>query len=184
MNVHEAVRTLRSTRDHGPEGVADAQVERWVDAARWCGSSKNTQPWRFIAIRDRSTLDRLAGLGHHSGQLRSCAIAIAIAMRRTAIPFSLAVDLGRVCQSLMLLAHEDGYGSCIAVLEPQPGLEDARSRLGIPDDHDLDIVVSFGVAAPEPALPPGAERVSPVGRLPVSELLSWERFGRPAADLR
>lgn len=177
MNVHDAVRSLRSTRDYGEGHVPDEAIVRWVEAARWCGSSKNTQPWRLLAIRDRAMLKCLADLGHHSGQLRDCSVAVAVAMRHTAIPFSSAVDLGRICQSLMLLAHEDGYGSCIAVLEPQLGLDRARTRLGIPNDHDLDIVLSFGTAAPEPDLPAGIERVSPRGRLAAADLLSWEQFG-------
>lgn len=44
------------------ESLTDEHLIRILDAARLCQSGKNLQPWYFIVVRDRSTLDELAEL--------------------------------------------------------------------------------------------------------------------------
>src|SRR5690349_18494961 len=80
----DAVRPLlqvRQIREFTPEPPTDAELDAIVDAARWSGSSTNSQPWRFITIRDRAALDRLheAGLPQ-TRSLKTAPAAIAIAL--------------------------------------------------------------------------------------------------------
>lgn len=180
MDIKEGLRTLRATRRYRPGGIADEMIEAWVDTARWCGSSKNSQPWRFVAVRDRLTLQALSVLGDHAGHLADCEVALAVAGISTAYPFSRSFDLGRVAQSLMLAAHADGVGSCIAVFEPRSNVVAAGTLLFVPPDLDVEFAIGFGYPADRPA---DTERstVSPSGRLEVRELLQRERlvtFGR------
>ena len=53
----ERVRPLlraRQVREFTPEPPTDADLEALTEVARWTGSSRNSQPWRFIVIRDPS----------------------------------------------------------------------------------------------------------------------------------
>ena len=50
---------VRQIRQYTSEPVTDEEMAAITDAARWSGSSANQQPWRFIVIRDRTTLDAL-----------------------------------------------------------------------------------------------------------------------------
>ena len=59
MNVSEAVRTKRATRQFAERAVPDAIIEQVVDAGRRAQSSKNTQPWHFIVVTERERLQHL-----------------------------------------------------------------------------------------------------------------------------
>jgi len=172
MRVDQAVRSLRATRTYAPTPIDDERVGRWVDAARWCGSSKNSQPWRFVAVRDRESLRRLSGMGDFARHLSTCQLALVLVAAPGPYPFSRAFDLGRVAQSLMLLAHEDGVGSCVAVLEPRANLIAAGGLVRAPEGWSAELAIGFGHPVGENA----SSGPSPRGRLPTAELLFWETF--------
>ncbi len=41
---------LRTVRRYRPEAIPDAALEQILEAGRWTGSSKNTQPWAFVVV--------------------------------------------------------------------------------------------------------------------------------------
>src|SRR6185437_3611700 len=49
----------RQVRQYTDEPVADDAVAALVDVARWTGSSRNEQPWRFIVLRDLAAVRRI-----------------------------------------------------------------------------------------------------------------------------
>jgi coenzyme F420-0:L-glutamate ligase/coenzyme F420-1:gamma-L-glutamate ligase len=59
-SVLDAVRGRRSVRRYLPKEVADAAVERVLEAARWAPSPHGRQPWRFAVIRKDESKERLA----------------------------------------------------------------------------------------------------------------------------
>ncbi len=48
----ELVEKRRSTRRFRPDPVADEDVERIVEVARWSPSGANSQPWEMVVVRD------------------------------------------------------------------------------------------------------------------------------------
>jgi nitroreductase len=176
-----AVTELRAIRAYAPGAPDGELVARWLDAARWCGSSRNSQPWRFIVIEDPAVRAELAGLGEYAGHLADAPLVIVVAADPGPFPFSTVFDLGRVSQSLMLIAAADGFGSCIAVFEPPSNMDRARELLGVPDGIRLDLAIGFGRAAPAApdgdAAAAGAHRPSPRGRRPLGELAFREVWG-------
>ncbi len=176
MRVDEAIRSLRATRRYGTAPIADDLVIRWVDAARWCGSSKNSQPWRFVAVRDRDVLRQLSTFGDFAGHLAHCELAVVVLSGPTPYPFSRAFDLGRVTQCLMLLAQDDGFGSCVAVFEPADHVSAAGDLIRAPEGWSAELAIGFGVPGDDRAGGAGLAPSSPPGRLPTAELLHWARF--------
>jgi nitroreductase len=55
MNVSEAIRLKRAVRNFKDEPLSDEAVYAILNAGRRSQSSKNTQPWQLIAIREKST---------------------------------------------------------------------------------------------------------------------------------
>jgi len=51
---------VRQIRDFADRAVSPAELDAIADVARWSGSSSNTQPWRFVLVRQRDTIRRLA----------------------------------------------------------------------------------------------------------------------------
>ena len=54
----DAIYTTRSIRRFSPEPVSDEMVERLLDAAIRAPSGTNSQSWRFLVVREPTSLNR------------------------------------------------------------------------------------------------------------------------------
>jgi len=52
----------RSVRGFRPDPVPRALIEQILEAGRWAPSAGNSQPWEFLVVEDRDTIQRLAEL--------------------------------------------------------------------------------------------------------------------------
>lgn len=165
MDTFETIRTVRAVRRFEPRPVPDDIIMRILNAGRLSGSSKNTQPWQFILIRDRSIMEQLARCGDYAEHLRGAAFAVAIVTEKTR---RAEYDAGRCSQNMMLAAWNEGVGSCIASMHRAA---DAKSVLGIPEEYEIQQVISFGFPTAEYLRPPRKG-----GRKPLDQLLHFERW--------
>ncbi len=163
--AQETVRPLlrvRQIRDFTADPVSQAELEAISEVGRWSGSSRNTQPWRFIVIRDESTVRKIAELGQP--QTRSLATATAaIAIVLPSDPkkaVSYAYDDGRAAERMLIAASFLGLGAAIAWIVP-----DVRKAIGellhVPEDWMVRTIVALGhptVAAKRPKTTPGTAR--------------------------
>ncbi len=141
MDVAEAVRLKRAVRAYSTKPVGDEAVTQILNAGRRAQSSKNTQPWHFIAIRDRKTLEDLAKLGAYADHLAHAPLGIAIITPDPAQRWSVMFDAGQAAAYMQLAAWELGIGSCIASIHNS---EPARPLLGFPNNMHLRAAISFG----------------------------------------
>lgn len=141
MEVAQAIRTKRAVRSFSDRPIPDEALEAIVNAGRRAQSSKNTQPWEFIVIRDRSRLRALSELGHFAGHLAGAAAAVAIVTPDPAQRWSILFDAGQAASYMQLAAWSLGIASCPATIY-QP--EAARDLLNIPEPYQLHVVFSFG----------------------------------------
>jgi nitroreductase len=165
MDVLEAIASKRAVRHFTDQPITDEDLRAILNAGRRAQSSKNTQPWMFIAIRDRQTLQRLSECGAYAGHLAGAAVGVALL---SAGPTGF--DLGQAAAYLQLAAWELGIGTCIATIyEP----ERARDILGVPAAYSFDIALSLGYpgpAAARPAAPLGH------GRKSFDDVVRFERW--------
>ena len=52
MDVLEAIKERRSIRKYEPKAVPEEKLTQILEAGRWAPSAGNSQPWRFIVVRD------------------------------------------------------------------------------------------------------------------------------------
>jgi nitroreductase len=170
MNVADAIRTKRAIRQFDPRPLPDEAVRDILNAGRRAQSSKNTQPWHFIAVQRRESLQALATMGTWAGHLAGAALGVVLATPDPAQRWSIMFDAGQAAAYMQLRAWELGIGSCLATLyEP----ERARALLAVPDDLHLNVAISFGYPAGEAARPPVVSRG---GRRPLDEVVHWETW--------
>ncbi len=144
MDVYQAILTKRAVRIFQDQPLTDQQVRRILNAGRRAQSSKNTQPWQFIAIRERERLEALSQLGTYAGHLAGAALGVAILTPDPAQRWSIMFDAGQAAAYMQLAAWEMGIGSCPATIY-QP--EKARALLGFPAEWHLRVALSFGYPA-------------------------------------
>ena len=71
MNVKEAITKRRSIRKFKADPVPDELILQLLESARLAPSGSNTQPWRFIVVKNPETRQRLQKASfnqHHVGQ--------------------------------------------------------------------------------------------------------------------
>jgi len=141
MEVAQAIRTKRAVRAYRPEALPDEAVRAILHAGRRSQSSKNTQPWHFVALQDRATLQQLSQLGQWAGHLAGAALGVAILTLDPAQRWSILFDAGQAAAYMQLAAWDLGIGSCLATIY-QP--EEARRLLGFPAEYLLHVAISFG----------------------------------------
>ncbi len=173
MDAYETILSLRAVRHFTDEPLPENVIQRILQAARWTGSAKNTQPWQFIVVRDRQMLQDLSKCGAYASHIAGAAMAVVVVTP----PGYAAFDAGRVTQNMMLAAWTDGVGSCIASLSDEARV---RSLLNVPAALQPYTAISFGY--PQPDAPkaieglPRKEVLASIGRRPPSELIHWEKW--------
>lgn len=168
MNVWDAIKSKRAVRVFTDEPLPEDTINRILEAGRRAQSSKNSQPWHFIAVRKRETLQALAETGTFMGHVAGATLAIAIVVPPDPRGWVIAFDAGQAAAYMQLAAQELGVGSCLgAVYEP----EKVNAILGIPEGMKVDIVISFGYPAPEQPRP----GVKP-GRNPLTEIVHFDQW--------
>jgi nitroreductase len=141
MNVSDAIRLKRAVRKFKEIPLSAETILVLLNAGRRAQSSKNSQPWHFIAVTDKALLKALSECGEWAGHIAGAALAVAILTPDPMEKFQTMFDAGQAAAYMQLAAWELGIGSCPAsIYEP----EKARQILGFPEAWHLRIVLSFG----------------------------------------
>jgi nitroreductase len=170
----ETLRTVRQIRQYAPEPVPDDVVAQLLQVARWTGSSKNSQPWHFVVVRDRDALKRISELRSNINWLAGAPLAITIVLDGPGT--SEAYDEGRVTERLLIAAHTLGLGGGTAWFGDDAQQAEAKRILGIPADRMARSMVAIGrpTSSKDPRPNPRAG-----GRKPLAEIVSYDRWGMP-----
>ncbi len=170
MNVNEAIRTMRAIRDFSPEPLSEDTIYSILNSGRRAQSSKNSQPWHIIAMRDRSILIELSRLGDWADHLAGAAFGVALLSPDPSEKFQTMFDLGQCAAYMQLAAWELGVGSCPASIYMPDA---ARSLLAFPDDLHLRIAISFGYPLNKDQLITFPKKG---GRKSFEETIHWEKW--------
>ncbi len=162
MDTYQAIITKRDTRAFDPRPVPAETVRRILQAGRMAGSSKNTQPCRFVVLHEPGRREELAACGDFAKHVPEAPLCIAVVLAAGGGPF----DAGRAAQNMMVAAWAEGVTSCPTSMH-NPAC--AEATLGLPPEHHVAIVLAMGYPRQ------GAERPSR-GRAPMEEYVHWERW--------
>ena len=76
MDVSEAIRTRRSIRKFKPDSIPDEKIKLLLESARLAPSGTNTQPWRFIVVKDDDTKTKLQKAAHNQRHVKRAPVII------------------------------------------------------------------------------------------------------------
>jgi nitroreductase len=163
--------SLGAVRSFRPDPVPQEVVDDILEVARWSGSASNRQPWELVVIRDRVTLETLAGVEGYAHHLADAPLGVVLVMAGER-PTQETYDEGRLAERVMLAALAHGVGSSIGWIVGE-GRDAAREILGVPEDRVVRTVISLGY--PDEGV---RRRRAGQTRKPLSEIVHEERYGR------
>jgi nitroreductase len=171
METWDAITARRATREYDTAPLADADLERILEAGRRAPSSSNDQRWDFILIRDRDQLERISQVWQGAAHIARSAAAVGLVapfsddVRLTA---SINYDLGQAAMSMMIAAADLGIGSRTASVHDY---ELASEVLGLPDDRRLTWLLGLGYPGDRPLKP-----IRNPARRPLEEVVHHDRW--------
>jgi nitroreductase len=170
MDVSEAIRTKRAVRKFLDKPIPDEIVHQILNAGRRSQSSKNSQPWQFIAITDKATLKALSECGSWASHLSGAALGVAILTPEPTEKFQTMFDAGQAAAFMQLAAWELDIGSCPASIYES---EKARTILGFPEELHLRIALSFGYPEDTSEINAAPKKG---GRRDFNEIVHWDKW--------
>jgi nitroreductase len=153
METWDAITSRRNVREFTDRSIADDDLDRILEAGRRSPSSRNWQPWDFVAVTDRAQLTELSQVWRGGGHIAHSAATVVVvlpgdddAARRERA----AYDVGQASLQMMVTAADLGIGSGHSAVGDQDA---ARVILSLPDDRYAYIMIDFGYPADRPLRP-------------------------------
>ena len=137
MEFQELVQKRQSTRKYLDAKVDNALVTRCLEAARLAPSACNSQPWHFVVVDDRATLDRIAAEHPYAKMAADAPLAIVVCgdLDAEKTKSFWVQDCSAATQNLMLAGRALGIGSVWCGLHPvEDRVAPIRRILGLPDN--------------------------------------------------
>jgi len=155
MDTYRTIVTKRDTRAFIDQAISEESLRRILQAGRMAGSSKNSQPCRFVVIDDPEVRVKIAACGDFATWVPSSPAPLLIAV---AVPDDAPrneFDAGRAAQNMMVAAWAEEIGSCPLSMHH---VECARDALGLPANYRVSVLIAFGYRARAPKSVPEAAR--------------------------
>ncbi|MSQ29018.1 MAG: hypothetical protein EXR68_00795 [Dehalococcoidia bacterium] len=175
-------RHQRAVRSFSTRPVTDGELRQVLEAAIHAPSGSNTQPWRFIVVRDQAVKDAIdveyrAVQGARGGAAESgpgiMALVPVLIVPCVRVPertgqagFQTGASIYPACQNLMLAARILGLGTVLTTSHRIRRAE-IHSILGIPGGFDSAAIIPLGW--PDRAYGPNR-------RPPLDEFVSHDRW--------
>ena len=137
MDVLEAILTRRSIRKFTDDSVSDEDIMLLLRAAMAAPSARNTQPWRFIVVRDQAQRDAIASFNKFAQMAPKAPVSIVVCAdppQGDDVPEYWPQDCAAAIQNLMLAARAKGIGTVWTGVYPRPDrVKGAREVFQLPD---------------------------------------------------
>jgi nitroreductase len=167
MDAFLAVASKREVRRYADRPIPPEVERRILEAGRVSGSSRNRQPWRFVVLEQRETIERAAEAVWAADNVLGAALVIGLIVTGKG---PVSFDAGRAAQNMMIAAWDDGVGSCPNGISDSAAMGEA---LGLREDDHFGVVLTFGYPArpvePESRTP--EEWIERADRRPLEELV-------------
>ena len=171
MELYDVLKVRYSCRKYKPEPVSKELILKVMDVARKAPSGMNLQPWKFIAVTDAESREKLCEA--YDREWFAAAPVIIAACSLTGVGYKRKydgqdftwVDVAIAFDHLTLAATNEGLGTCwIGAFREDV----AKKALGVPDDVRVMAMTPLGYPDGEPA--PRKPRKE------MNEVLAWEKW--------
>ncbi len=164
MRAIEAIKSRRSVRSFNSKSLSPGMLEELIDCARFATTARNVQPWEFVAVTKRQTLEKLGAFIENARFIAQCACCIAIFCQDTKYYLE---DGCAATQNLLIAATDLGIRSCWVAGDKKEYAKETAKLLSVPEGFKLVSLVALGYSDTEVELIP---------KRSLKEVLHWEKF--------
>ncbi len=146
----EAIFTRRSIRHYTDTLVPDDLLELVLRAGMAAPSAKNQQPWQFVVIRARATLDAIPQFHPYAQMLKEAGLAVIVCgdLRLETSKGRWQQDCCAAAQNMLLAAHAAGLGAVwVGVYPREEHVAKIRALLQLPDEVIPLAIIPLGFPA-------------------------------------
>ena len=162
MDAIEAIQKRRSVREYTGEPIPREDILKIIDAGRMAATGGNKQPWEFVVVTEKATIDALKVA---AAWMEKSAAIIALVMDPDSRWW--VEDGSAAIENILIAATALGYGSCWLEGWTLPREDEFKELLSIPVEKRLLTLIPIGVPAGWPTRE----------KKPREEVLHWERYG-------
>lgn len=171
METFDAIKSRRGIRTYAERPISDDDLNQILEAGRRAPSSRNSQRWDFVVVRDKKRLGELTKVWRGAAHIAGAAAAIGVVA-----PYSedhrefasINFDLGQAVTSMMIAAADLGIGSRHSAVADY---EFAAGLLGLPDGLRLTWLFGLGYPTDRPLQP-----IVKPDRRPFEEVVHFETW--------
>ncbi len=149
MDIFEIIRTRRSIRKYKNESPSEVMIIKCIEAALYAPSARNSQPWSFILVKNKETIQKLSKAQPYTKFLENAPyVIVALADEKKSNHW--LEDMGCAIMALLLEAHSIGLGACWGAIYNPDSMErenHVRQVLDIP--KNLRIIACIGIGYPD-----------------------------------
>ncbi|MDD5217585.1 MAG: nitroreductase family protein [Candidatus Omnitrophica bacterium] len=164
METLEAVAKRASVRDYMNQPVPRDILEKLVDAGRRAPSARAVEPWEFVVITERGTLDTLAGIISTGVFLKQATACIVVFCQDTKYYLE---DGSAATENILIAAADLGLGACWIAGDKKPYAAQVCELLGGTPDLKLVSLISVGWPA---------EDIRQNKHRPIHQVLHWGKY--------
>ena len=137
MDLETAIKTRRSVRSYTAQEVSEEQVRAMLEAAMLAPSAGNEQPWEFVLVREKDTLEKVGGINRFAAYAPRAALGVMVCLNRKKEKYAGMgiLDVAACTQNLLLAAHGLGLGAVWTGVYPvEERIRGFQELLGLPDE--------------------------------------------------
>lgn len=171
MDLMEAIKTRRSVRRYKETPVPDSLLREVLNSARLAPSADNSQPWKFVIVRDEQVKSKVAAACNGQKFIAeaplvvvACGIPDEAFQTAGGYMSSHVIDVSIAVDHLTLAAHAFGLGTCWIAWFKEDKI---REILGVPLDVRIVALTPLGYPAETPERTP---------RKSLEELIVYDRY--------
>ena len=167
MQALQAIRKRRSVRIFNAKPVPRNLVEELIDCARLAPTARNVQPWEFVVITKKDTLQELGSLADNGSFIEDSSCCIAVFCQDTKYYLE---DGCAATENILISAYDLGLSSCWVAGDKKPYADRVRELLGVPADFKLVSLIPIGYSDIKAPLP---------SKKSLNDVMHWERYVIP-----
>ena len=141
----ELCQRRRSIRKYTHQPVEQEKTDYLLRCALMSPSSKRTNPWEFVVVRDEAKLRSMANCRTYGSQMFETAMAAIVVALDPSLSDTWMADGAIAAEHILLAAAEQGLGACWCQVYQREGAEElVKGLCGIPEDRTVLCVISLG----------------------------------------